>query len=365
MPATYRKTAAIAATRGDGTPDADALAAINALALRELAADEVYSRQAIIAHSGIDRDRESISDTLLDALATSLPGKGFFVSHPGGWSGSTGPGEGRWYRAWTERMSLDQARAELGRPDLQWPEGVDTATLLKGAFYLPRRTAADLIERIDSGVAGDVSIQFTARSGTERRADDGRLIWRQLDAPGEALEASLVWLGAQPGARVTKSARPNTDDEDHIMKDLEARLKAAEDARAAAQAEADKAKAAAAAHAALAKALGDDAGLLEDATATAALVRAGKAHRQGLIDAIVTHERSLGLVGDTDSEVKAAAEAYGLLSTAKLDALAKRYAAQAGGDRSAISGGEPNAAPPRTRSKGVGGYLDNPAITAI
>jgi len=371
----YRKNASIGAARGDGTPDASALAVINTMTLRDLAADDVYVREAIIAHNGIDRDRESISDALLDGFTRTLPGKGFFVSHPGGWTGTTGPGEGRWYSAHTVRMSLDQARVELGKPDLRWPDGVQTAVLLKGSFYLPRKTAAELIDRIDAGVARDISIQFTAKSTDEHRDEDGRLLWRLLDAPGEALEASLVWLGAQPGARVTKHATPtDSDDEDTVMsKELADKLKAAE-------AERDSAKAAAASHAALVKALGEDAALVDDPDSAAALIRAGKAFREELVNAIVTHERTLGLVGDDDAAVKAARDTYALLTTDKLDALAKRYGAHAGSDgdgakapaggthTSAIGGGDPNAGAPAAKNKaspGAGTFLDNPAITGM
>lgn len=376
----HRKSASIQGQRGDGTPDAAAMAVINRHTLRELAAEDVYARECIVAHNGIDRDRETLSTSLLDAFARTLPGKGFFVSHPGGWNGEGGPGEGRWFAARTERMPIEQARVELGDPTLKWPSDTSEAVLLRASFYLPRKTAPALVEKIDAGVARDISIQFTAKVTDEHREDD-RLVWRRLDMPGEALEASLVWLGAQPGARVTKSARTEHDHEDTEMSDeLKAKLKAAEVARDAAITDAGKAKAAADRMEALRKALGDDAGVLDDAEGAAALIKSGQAHRKGLVDAIVAAERQMGLVGDDEAAVKSAGETYALLPTAKLQALHDRYKAAgaagggagAGQQGSAIAGGDPNAGtpgsgtgvPPGTHGKATG-FLANPAITGV
>ena len=201
-----QKTAAIAT-------DED-LAAINALALAEMTADDVYVRTAYLAHNGIDRDKEVFDDSLLEAFANSLPGKGLFIKHPMGYDGDSGPGIGRWFRAQVVDMSLDESRAVLKEPKLQFPPSTETAKLLEASFYIPRTEKnAGLLADIDAGIAGDLSIGFRTSDRapiTDGVSDD--VIAYRLMAPGEAYEGSLVWLGAQPGARVHKAASLSNPD---------------------------------------------------------------------------------------------------------------------------------------------------------
>lgn len=85
--------------KGDGTPSIEQMQAINAFALKELKPEDVYVRSVYLAHNAIDRDREVFDDDLLNDFAATLPGKGFFVKHPQGWDGESGPGEGLWFEA--------------------------------------------------------------------------------------------------------------------------------------------------------------------------------------------------------------------------------------------------------------------------
>ncbi len=194
-----------AATGGKAT--AEQLTQINKFALEEMTADDVYVRTAYLAHNGIDRDKEAFDDALLESFTASLPGKGLFVKHPMGYDGDTGPGVGRWFAAKVVSMSLDEARAALDTPNLQFPPSTQTAKLLEASYYMARTPKnAGLIADTDAGIAGDVSIGFRA---ADRAAimDGENVIAYRLLPPGEAFEGSLVWLGAQPGARVHKSAR--------------------------------------------------------------------------------------------------------------------------------------------------------------
>jgi hypothetical protein len=190
-----------------GMPDSEALAMINSMALTPLEAREIYTRTVYLAHNAIDRDDEVFDDALLDDFATTLPGKGLFVRHPGGWDGDSGPGEGRFYAARVVDMSLDEARELLREPGLRFAPGTERAKLLEASFYAVRTDEnATLLRKIDAGVAGDVSIGFRAAERTNIHGADGAAVARRLHAPGEALEGSLVWLGAQPGARIHKAA---------------------------------------------------------------------------------------------------------------------------------------------------------------
>lgn len=201
-----RKSVKLSATNTAGAPTPDQLKAINGYALAEMGADQVYVRTAYLAHNGIDRDHEVFDDALLDDFARTLPGKGMFVRHPGGWDGDSGPGVGRWFAAQVVSVSLDEARVRLREPNLQFPPATAVAKLLEASFYVPRTNKnANLLDDIDAGVAGDVSIGFSAADRTSIRDANGNEIAMRLLGPGEAAEGSLVWLGAQPGARVHKS----------------------------------------------------------------------------------------------------------------------------------------------------------------
>lgn len=196
-----------------GSPSTEQLAAINTLALATLAAADVYVRTAYLAHNAIDRDGEVFDDAVLDDFARTLPGKGLFVRHPGGWDGDSGPGIGRWFAARVVSLPMDEARAALREPGLKFPASAQMAKLLEASFFIPRSAKnADMLVDLDAGVAGDVSIGFRAADRAGVQDASGNIVAQRILGPGEAMEGSLVWLGAQPGARVTKAAAPNDRD---------------------------------------------------------------------------------------------------------------------------------------------------------
>lgn len=335
---------------GVGTPSEAHLAQINKLALRALNADEVYVRTVYLAHNAIDRDREAFDDTLLNDFANTLPGKGVFVRHPGGWDGDSGPGVGRWIDARVVDMPLDEARTVLREPKLAWPPGTERAKLLESTFYLLRTAdTKDLIDKIDGGIAADVSIGFRAadRSGISDAAQN--TIAYRLLGPGEALEGSLVWLGAQPGARVHKSATR----EDETM--TPEQIKALEDKLAAAEKTAADNKAKADAHDAMTKDIGDIAALK-------AAAADGAAYRAQIVDDIVKAERLAGMIkGDDEKTVNDAKAQYADWPLSRLKAWGEKLAKTEtkGGH---LQGGDPNAGQ-GTQTLAKDSPLANPLIT--
>lgn len=183
------------------------LAKINRFARKPLTSEEVFHIPVLLAHNGIDRDNERFHEDTLKDFARTLVGKGFFVAgHPGGWSGSGAPGEGKYFDAAVEEMTPERFR-EITNEDIKLPDG-ETAVhaLMTHAYMLKLAANEDARKNIDGGIYSFASIGFQAPyfSITD---DLGNHKYGEYRPKGEALEGSLVWLGAQPGAGVTKSAR--------------------------------------------------------------------------------------------------------------------------------------------------------------
>lgn len=312
-------------------PDAQQMAVIGAHTLREFKPEELMVREYLLAHNGIDRDNECFAPALLDAFASTLPGKGVFVIHPTSWQGSPGPGEGKVFSARTERVSQAEARLQLRAPDLKFPPGATDAVLLRTwAYYVRTPDNESFLLKLDAGIGTEVSIGFSAASRERLKDSEGRElnVWR-WNAPGEAAEMSHVWLGAQPGARATKSAST----EIVVDEDTKQKIKSLEDSVTAHKSAADTHKAAAEANAkaatslaALKTALGEaHAALLDNPAELAARVSDGASHRKSLIDGLIVSDRHAKLIGDDDAAVKAAQAEYDAMPTAALQRLAKRY----------------------------------------
>jgi hypothetical protein len=196
----------------------DQLAKINAFARKPLTQEQVFYVPLLMAHNGIDRDNERFDEELLHIFADTLVGKGFFVhGHPSGWSGSGGPGEGLHFDARVEQMTPEEFKEKTGE-EIRLPDGLDTVhALMSDAYILTLPGNSDTRAKIDAGIIRFSSIGFNAPlySITD---DNGNHIYGEYRPKGEALEGSLVWLGAQPGAGVTKDFKggtnpPETNDE--------------------------------------------------------------------------------------------------------------------------------------------------------
>ncbi len=190
---------------GDGKPLTDAqLARINSYAPKALKAEEVYYRSVLLCHNGIDRDNERFSDELLDAFAATAPGKGFFTEGHPGWRDQS-PGKGRIFDAHTESIAPEKFLTLTGEK-LVLPDGVTMGKVLIIDFYMLKLASnADTQANIDGGIYCFASIGFSAPlyGITDERGNE---IYGEYRPKGEALEGSLVWLGAQPGAGAIKSA---------------------------------------------------------------------------------------------------------------------------------------------------------------
>jgi hypothetical protein len=328
MPPEVRRQKTLhAVVKSAGDPSAEQLALIRQYTLADIAPAQLYVRTFAVAHNGIDRDRECFDEALLADYARTLPGKGLFIRHPTGWDGDSGPGKGRWFAAGLERMSLDEARALLREPALTFAPGVETAVVLMASAYLVRTPGnADLLAEIDAGVVGDVSIGGTVKDIARLQDAQGNELnaWRLL-GPGEAVEASLVWLGAQPGARAIKSASQHEHED--ITVDTEQKLKAALDDVDNLRTELHAAQPAVATLQAVRKALGDHAHLLDAPDELVAMVKAAAQRRVDLVDEIVQAERELGLCGDDAESVDLAKAVYAGAPMAQLEARAKRAVA--------------------------------------
>lgn len=311
------------------------LSLINGYTLREFAAEELVVREYALAHNCIDRDRECFDEALLQNFATTLPGKGAFIRHPGGWDGDSGPGEGRVFQAAIETMSLEAARTLLREPGLTLPPDRSTVTVLKAsAYYVKTTENASLLLKMEAGIASDVSIGFNASDRNRIKQGDIEVnVWR-WEGPGEALEMSVVWLGAQPGARATKSHTPHTpEDSDMEPKDNAAAEELKTVKPKATQFDAIKA------------ALGTDAALADDPAALAALVACGKTYRSDLIETVIKSERLSGALGDTEQVVSDARKEYEALPLRTLKFMAEKSAnTGAENNKPGITGGDPNAA---------------------
>lgn len=316
-----RKALTIAVRKAVASPTAEQLAAIAQFTVREMKAEELYVREYIVAHNAIDRDRECFDEALLGEFARTFPGKGLFVRHPTGWDGDTGPGEGRIFAARVEQMTLEDARKVLREPNLQLPPDRSMVSVLYASAYIAVTGDNECLRtKLDAGVAGDVSIGFSA-AGTESVNDrSGNSVARRWKAPGEALELSLVWLGAQPGARTHKNATREGNAVDKQEKDnLEAAHKAVLDA---AQADLKAAQPKAKAYDAAQTALGDNKTLLDQPAELAKAVADGQAFRKSLVDDIVAADRASGRVkDDTEEEVATIKAAYASMPTAALKTM--------------------------------------------
>lgn len=332
------------------------LVRIRAFTLADIPPEKLYVRTYVVAHNAIDRDGEVFSAPILNDFARTLPGKGLHIKHPNSFGGDNGPAKGRWFEATVERMSFDAARALLREPTMQWsPDETEAALLTASAYQMRTAGNADLLDEIDAGIAGDVSIGFTAKSRDRISDASGReLNVFRINGPGEALEASLVWLGAQPGARAIKHAGQTKDTDMELREQLDAALAEVARLKALVDANAQSAKQ----FGALKAALPESADVLDQPLALAALVSAGKSYRDELIDTVVAAERRMGVVGDSDADVAAAKTLHANEPVTRLKALSDHY--QKAAPKPAIAGSDPNPQRPGEGALAKGHILSNP-----
>lgn len=185
------------------------LALINAQALRELTAEEVFTFRIAAADTLVDRDHERFSLECLEGMAKLYVGRPVLTDH----SWSAGKQLARVYDAQVE------ATAEGHRLVL--------------SCYMPRsEQSAPIITAIETGVLREASVGVTVQSakcsicGTDkvrRRCEhipgqsyEGKTCVVELGDPSDAYEISLVAVPAQPKAGVIKAyGGENTPESTH------------------------------------------------------------------------------------------------------------------------------------------------------
>lgn len=185
------------------------LAKINRYALTPLTAEQVFVRKFLMAHNCIDRDNECFPNEMLDQFAATMPGKSLLTGHD-----RKGLPCGKFFEASTEVMSCEQFKA-LTDVEPRLPNGVDQCKVMWAWVYLVKTPSnEDLTLQIDGGVCDHCSIGFAAADlRAVRETPSGPTKYYEYVSPGEALEGSLVWLGAQPGATAQKAFDKNRETE--------------------------------------------------------------------------------------------------------------------------------------------------------
>jgi hypothetical protein len=175
--------------------------------------EDVRVFEGLLAHNFIDRDKERFSKPTLQSLADTIVGKQVLMHHEK-WS----DGVGRFVDSRLEKMSLDQTMQVIGaHPDKKIREKLARIEQADGGLYwmvVDYYMSANnpKVREIELGIIGDMSISFKPVAMKEIRADekDRYPMWLEYqdteDESTEAIEGSLVFLGAQNGARTRKDA---------------------------------------------------------------------------------------------------------------------------------------------------------------
>ncbi len=187
------------------------LSKVNGYALEPLKAEDIFVGKQLLAHNGIDRDRERFPEQILDDFAASLPGKSALYHHD---RGSFLP-LGLYFDTKTEEMSIDQFK-QLTGDDPRLPEETATVKVLWTWYYVVKTADVEsILKNINGGTYRHWSIGFNAASIVSIKNDpNGSILYWEYVAPAEALEGSLVWLGAQQGATSQKSAGNKSEEDD-------------------------------------------------------------------------------------------------------------------------------------------------------
>jgi len=206
--------------KATGAPaTSEMLAKINRYALKELTAEDVFIRKILLAHNAVDRDSERFPEDLLDDFKATLPGKALLMGHS-----RPNPGCGLFFDAETAEMTPEQFKALTGE-DARLPEGKTMVKVLWGWAYLLKTPGnEELMTNMDGGVIRFASIGFMASDLNPVKGPFDNILFWEYVRPGEALEGSLVWLGAQQGATVQKQI--NEGGKKEMFKELLEKLKA-------------------------------------------------------------------------------------------------------------------------------------------
>ena len=183
------------------------MALINALARKELKAEEVYTFSVRLCDNEVDRDFERFAPQTLEGLAGLFVGKSGIFDHQ-----------------WSARGQAARIyKTEVVREPEKLTRAGDGYCWLKGYAYMLRTDSAkDLIAEIEGGIKKEVSVGCAVERsvcsicGADLREGrcghkkgevyDGKLCYASLEGAGDAYEFSFVAVPAQPAAGVVKGA---------------------------------------------------------------------------------------------------------------------------------------------------------------
>ena len=183
------------------------LALINALARKELKAEEVYTFSVRLCDNQVDRDFERFASRTLEELASLFVGKSGIFDHQ-----------------WSARGQAARIyKTEVVRQPEQVTKAGDVYCWLKGYAYMLRTDSTkDLIAEIEGGIKKEVSVGCAVERSVcsicgadlnqgqcgHRKGEvyDGKLCYASLEGASDAYEFSFVAVPAQPAAGVVKGA---------------------------------------------------------------------------------------------------------------------------------------------------------------
>lgn len=188
---------------------------INALAIKELTADEVFIFKVAMCDNEIDRDYEYFPADTLTQMGELFKGKTVVSDHK---------------RTASNQVAriYDTSLIKTGEYSLS---GEPYTQLIAKCYMLKSEATADLIASIEAGITKEVSVGCAIKSavcsicGTDNRESyckhfngqeyDGNICYFALKDALDAYELSFVAVPAQPKAGVTKSYTGETVEEKH------------------------------------------------------------------------------------------------------------------------------------------------------
>lgn len=212
---------------GTCSVESEDLALINALARKELKAEEVYTFAVRLCDNEVDREWERFPRATLEALAPLFVGKSGIFDH--NWSS-----QGQAARVYKTQVVEEEGKLT---------QAGDPACYLKGWAYMLRTEGnAELIAQIEGGIKKEVSVGCAVEKAVcsvcgeemgqcrhvKGRTYNGKLCYAELTGAKDAYEWSFVAVPAQPRAGVIKALSPTLKDLVQTSPDAAEELKALE-----------------------------------------------------------------------------------------------------------------------------------------